>query len=113
MLPGEAFDFHPLWRNFFDNQTLVQFDHRVLAIATWVASVSVFTWSRHLSLRPRVRTLLAWSRDCRDRAGRLGHFHAAAARSRWRWRRVHQLGAFVLATMLLWSPQAEAGLRGT
>jgi heme a synthase len=29
----------PLWRNFFENSLLVQFDHRMLAYAIWVASL--------------------------------------------------------------------------
>jgi cytochrome c oxidase assembly protein subunit 15 len=34
----------PLWRNFFDNTTTVQFDHRILAITTFV--LIVWFWFR-------------------------------------------------------------------
>ena len=33
-IPEEIFDMQPLWRNFFENTALVQFDHRVLALTT-------------------------------------------------------------------------------
>lgn len=36
-LPPGVTALEPAWRNFFDNPALVQFDHRVLAIATLVA----------------------------------------------------------------------------
>ena len=45
VLPPEAFDETPLWRNFLDNPALVQFNHRLvgylllaLGIAAWRAA---------------------------------------------------------------------------
>lgn len=33
-IPSEIMDIQPMWRNFFENTATVQFDHRVLAMAT-------------------------------------------------------------------------------
>ncbi|ORZ06353.1 COX15/CtaA family [Lobosporangium transversale] len=44
-----------LWRNMFDNQVTVQFNHRVLATTTFTAVSSLFLYSRGLSLPPHVR----------------------------------------------------------
>jgi cytochrome c oxidase assembly protein subunit 15 len=38
-IPDDLFIQAPLWRNFFENVTTVQFDHRVLAIVTFAAIV--------------------------------------------------------------------------
>jgi heme a synthase len=40
-----------LWRNFFENPTTVQFDHRVLAMTTYVATALLFLSSRRGALR--------------------------------------------------------------
>ncbi|KAF9379684.1 Cytochrome c oxidase assembly protein cox15 [Podila verticillata] len=51
-------DDHPtvgLWRNMFDNQVTVQFNHRVLATTTFTAVSSLFLYSRGLPLPPHVR----------------------------------------------------------
>lgn len=38
------------WRNIFENPTTVQFDHRVLATATFLAATGLYYWSRRFSL---------------------------------------------------------------
>lgn len=43
-----------LWRNFFENPTTVQFDHRVLATTTFLSIVSLFLYVR----RPGVKAAL-------------------------------------------------------
>ncbi|KAK3810498.1 MAG: COX15/CtaA family [Linnemannia elongata] len=62
---GELFDSkfvhdgdHPtvgLWRNMFDNQVTVQFNHRVLATSTFTAVSALFLYSRNLPLPPQAR----------------------------------------------------------
>ncbi|CAG8526076.1 10755_t:CDS:2 [Cetraspora pellucida] len=44
-----------LWRNFFDNPTTVQFDHRVLAMTTLCAITALWLYSRRLTLPPKAR----------------------------------------------------------
>ncbi|KAF9943371.1 Cytochrome c oxidase assembly protein cox15 [Mortierella alpina] len=49
---------HPkvgLWRNMFDNQVTVQFNHRVLATTTFTAVSALFLYSRRLPLPAHVR----------------------------------------------------------
>jgi cytochrome c oxidase assembly protein subunit 15 len=40
-----------LWRNFFENPTTVQFDHRVLATTTYIATALLFLSSRRGAMR--------------------------------------------------------------
>jgi heme a synthase len=40
-----------LWRNFFENPTTVQFDHRVLATTTYIATALLFASSRRAAVR--------------------------------------------------------------
>jgi len=40
-----------LWRNFFENPTTVQFDHRVLATTTYLAAALLFASSRRAVVR--------------------------------------------------------------
>ncbi len=59
LLPPEALDMSPLWRNAFDNLALVQFDHRLLAALTWTAAVAFWLWARHRPLTPQGRLAVA------------------------------------------------------
>jgi cytochrome c oxidase assembly protein subunit 15 len=45
----------PFWRNFFDNMTTVQFDHRLLAITTFVLIVVYWFRARSADLPTRAR----------------------------------------------------------
>ena len=61
-LPPGTMALEPFWRNFFDNMTTVQFDHRVLAIATFII-ICVFWFKARKSdlptrTRPAVNALL-------------------------------------------------------
>jgi len=40
-----------LWRNLFENPTTVQFDHRVLAMTTYIATALLFASSRRAAAR--------------------------------------------------------------
>lgn len=54
-VPPGVFALEPLWRNFFDNMALVQFDHRVLALTTFLLVV-LYWWSmRDVALPGRVK----------------------------------------------------------
>ena len=37
LIPGEIFDLSPLWKNFFENTSLIQLNHRILATFTCIA----------------------------------------------------------------------------
>ncbi len=57
-LPPGMFALEPLWRNFFDNMATVQLDHRVLAITTFVATVSFWFFAPRDKLPARTRPAL-------------------------------------------------------
>jgi len=54
-LPPGMLALDPMWRNLFDNMTTVQFDHRVLAITTFVLVVVYWAKSRKTELPVRAR----------------------------------------------------------
>ena len=54
-IPPGLLALEPFWRNFFDNMTTVQFDHRLLAIATLVFVVAYWVRSRKARLPDRAR----------------------------------------------------------
>jgi cytochrome c oxidase assembly protein subunit 15 len=42
ILPSESFHYEPMWRNFFENPALVQFNHRVLG---YVVALGALAWA--------------------------------------------------------------------
>ncbi|XP_027939116.1 cytochrome c oxidase assembly protein COX15 [Vigna unguiculata] len=57
-IPEDIFEMKPLIRNFFENTSTVQLDHRILATATLV-SVGILWWStRKLDLHPAIRSVI-------------------------------------------------------
>lgn len=54
-LPPGLMALDPFWRNFFDNMTTVQFDHRWLATVTFVAIVIYWLKARKADLPTRAR----------------------------------------------------------
>ena len=60
--PPGLFALEPLWRNFFDNIVTVQFDHRLLALTTFILVVVYWFRARRANLparaRPAVNALL-------------------------------------------------------
>ena len=53
LLPEGLFALSPPWRNFFENTTTVQFDHRVLALTTFALIVVYWITSRRAGLPRR------------------------------------------------------------
>ena len=54
-IPPDFMALEPAWRNFFDNMATVQFDHRILAITTFVLIVTYWIMLRKANLPPRIR----------------------------------------------------------
>ena len=52
-IPPGVMALEPAWRNFFDNPTTVQFDHRILAIATFFVVVMFWALIRRIDLSER------------------------------------------------------------
>ncbi len=53
LVPEGLFALSPFWRNFFENATTVQFDHRVLALTTFTLIVVYWIRSRRANLPRR------------------------------------------------------------
>jgi cytochrome c oxidase assembly protein subunit 15 len=53
-IPPDVLALHPAWRNLFDNASTVQFDHRILAIGTFIAVVFFWAFIRTTQLSKRV-----------------------------------------------------------
>ncbi len=54
-IPTELFALDPLWINFFEDVTTLQFDHRLLALATVTVVLAFWAWARGVGLRWRTR----------------------------------------------------------
>lgn len=54
-VPPDYLALEPVWRNFFDNMATVQFDHRILAITTFVLIVVFWARIRRVELPVRAR----------------------------------------------------------
>jgi cytochrome c oxidase assembly protein subunit 15 len=54
-LPPGMLALDPLWRNFFGNLATVQFDHRILAITTFLLIVAYWAAARRTELDERIR----------------------------------------------------------
>ena len=61
-VPPGTMALEPFWRNFFDNMTTVQFDHRILAVTVLIAVIGFWYKARKADLparsRPAVNALL-------------------------------------------------------
>ena len=53
-IPPDVLALKPVWRNIFDNASTVQFDHRILAISTFIAVVVFWVFLRRSALTKRV-----------------------------------------------------------
>jgi cytochrome c oxidase assembly protein subunit 15 len=99
VLPAEAFAESPWWSNFFANPALVQFDHRVLAISTWSATLLAWAVLRRRASRPRLLALLPLVATAQAGLGiatllMVVPLPLAAA---------HQAGAFLLFGLAVWA----------
>jgi cytochrome c oxidase assembly protein subunit 15 len=54
-IPDGLFNLTPLWSNFFDNVTTVQFDHRVLATIVFISVISVWFVAQKAVLPSRIK----------------------------------------------------------
>ncbi|RWS30712.1 cytochrome c oxidase assembly protein COX15-like protein [Leptotrombidium deliense] len=57
-IPSDLFAQTPLWKNFFENSTTVQFDHRLFGELVFCAVSGCWLYGRRLPLNPRMRLAL-------------------------------------------------------
>ncbi len=101
LVPGGLFEMTPLFINAFENATLVQFDHRVLAIATVLLGVVLWLAARRTALPARARlavraTVLAVVLQFGLGVATLLTIVALPIAA------AHQAGAMVVFSVLLW-----------
>ena len=85
VLPPEAFDLAPLWRNFFENAGLVQFMHRVSGYLLFVFGIVVWLRARPFGKWRDAVRLQRGDGDDAGADGRSGSSRCFTSR-RWRWR---------------------------
>ncbi|XP_021665729.1 cytochrome c oxidase assembly protein COX15 isoform X2 [Hevea brasiliensis] len=57
-IPEDIFEMKPLIRNFFENTSTVQLDHRILATTTLISIGGLWWFTRKLDIHPAVRSLI-------------------------------------------------------
>ncbi|PSS14303.1 Cytochrome c oxidase assembly protein [Actinidia chinensis var. chinensis] len=57
-IPDDVLSMKPLLRNFFENTSTVQLDHRILATATLTSIVGLWWSTRKLDIHPAIRSLI-------------------------------------------------------
>lgn len=57
-IPDDILSMKPLMRNFFENTSTVQLDHRILATATLVSVTGLWWATRRLDIHPAIRSLI-------------------------------------------------------
>ncbi|KAI2809185.1 Cytochrome c oxidase assembly protein cox15 [Blomia tropicalis] len=103
-IPSDMFRHNPLWKNFFENATTVQFDHRHLAEATSLFILAVWAYSLKLKLPPRARMASNLLAACVLAQATLGictllyHVPVELASA-------HQAGALTTLSVALWLSQ--------
>ncbi|MBF0311232.1 MAG: COX15/CtaA family protein [Magnetococcales bacterium] len=58
LIPAGFLDLSPLWRNFFENIPTVQWDHRFLAVSTFLGVLALWMKGRREALSPLSRGIL-------------------------------------------------------
>lgn len=104
-IPSDLFSKRPLWRNFFENVTTVQFDHRLLGIITWFTIVTLWVYGRYGIRAPRLTPRTRLAADVLMLAGLaqvtlgistlVSHVPKELAAS-------HQAGALTLLSLAIW-----------
>lgn len=57
-IPGDIFSMEPFIRNFFENTSTVQLDHRILATTTLCSIAGLWAATRKLEVHPAVKSLI-------------------------------------------------------
>lgn len=99
--PTEGFQVQPPWLAFFAEPATVQFTHRVLAVTTFLAIMTLAGRSRAFNPPPRLRklfvalALVAFLQVCLGISTLISHVNIIIATT-------HQAGALTVLTLLVW-----------
>ncbi|XP_031453544.1 cytochrome c oxidase assembly protein COX15 homolog isoform X2 [Phasianus colchicus] len=100
-IPDDLLAFSPTLRNIFENPTTVQFDHRILGVASVTAVTALYLFSRKISLPHRTRMAVtsllaaAWVQVCLGISTLLLYVPTPLAAT-------HQSGSLALLSAALW-----------
>lgn len=100
-IPSDILAFEPKWKNFIENPTTVQFDHRLLGESVLCLITGMYVLSRKVPLPPRARLAsravlaAAWLQVALGISTLLAFVPTPLAAS-------HQAGALTLLSTLLW-----------
>ncbi|XP_067626934.1 heme A synthase COX15 [Eurosta solidaginis] len=103
-IPDDILSFQPIQRNFTENPTTVQFDHRILGITTLVTVSGLWLYSRKCVLSKRATyainsaMAMAWIQATLGITTLLNHVPVPLATA-------HQSGSLLLLTFALWIGQ--------
>ncbi|PRX32760.1 cytochrome c oxidase assembly protein subunit 15 [Meinhardsimonia xiamenensis] len=98
-LPPQPFELEPWWRNFFENDGMVQFIHRMVAYLLVLAGLIVW-WRARRSPNPATRTAFAWVAVAIFAQMVLGIVTVMHS-SPWSIALLHQLGAVAVWVLIL------------
>lgn len=100
-IPSDILAFSPTLRNFTENPTTVQFDHRILGISTLSLISGLYVLSRKKTLPPRAHTAVAavammgWLQVLLGITTLITHVPVVLAAS-------HQSGSLILLSLAVW-----------
>ncbi|WP_394199668.1 heme A synthase [Litoreibacter albidus] len=97
--PTLAFEYSPAWRNFFESEALVQFNHRMLGYALFLFGLYVW-WRARAAASRAVKQAFDWVAVMMFGQMVLGIGTVLYA-APWHLAIVHQLGAVVLVCLIL------------
>jgi len=99
VFPALAFEYSPLWRNFFESEALVQFNHRTLGYVLFVLGMFIWWRSRRAANRA-VKQAFDWVAVIMLGQLVLGIGTVLYA-APWHLAIIHQLGAVALICLIL------------
>jgi len=99
VFPALAFEYSPLWRNFFESEALVQFNHRTLGYVLFVLGMFIWWRSRRAANRA-VKQAFDWVAVLMFGQLVLGIGTVLYA-APWHLAIIHQLGAVALICLIL------------
>jgi cytochrome c oxidase assembly protein subunit 15 len=108
IVPDGYGDLAPFWLNWTENVAAVQFNHRILAVATVVTALVLAAWSRRLRPGPQARRAIALLAAAALVQLALGIAALLLAVPVWLGA-AHQAGAILLLTAALWTLRQLSG----
>ncbi len=101
LVPPEYWDMKPKYKNFFDNDAAVQFNHRLLATTTFCSIVGLWAFSRKLPLHRSAQRAVTSVLHMASLQVALG-ITTLLLLVPMPWAAAHQSGSLTLLTLMTW-----------